>query len=391
MEEIFCPLCKYPVHDNARFCQQCGVDLAVAAQHVQDIIQTPVFLTKHVSPEILVPLLGENLVRKGIITTQVLDEALRYQENQNQTGKGMLLGQALVEMGALDQKSLDTAITEQIFQLQQMLREANRELEQRVEQRTKDLQQALEKLTELSRLKSNFVSNISHELRTPLTHIKGYLELFVDGSLGQVNEEQQRALDVLDRSTNKLEKLIEDLIKFSQTSRGNFQLNITPTPVDKIVNSVVIRSFDKAEKKSIFIDSMIEPDLLPVLADDENITWALLQLVDNAIKFTPEGGKVVLTVKPRDDYYVTFSVIDTGIGIETVRIKEVFEAFHQLDGSSTRRYGGTGLGLALVKHVVEAHGSKIDVQSVIGKGSRFSFSLPLARHSTVNPLTEVVS
>jgi signal transduction histidine kinase len=149
-----------------------------------------------------------------------------------------LIGQALIELGLIDQPSLDTAITEQIFQLQIALRETNQELEQRVEARTADLQQALEKLTELNQLKANFIANVSHELRTPLTHIKGYLDLMEDGTLGPLANQQASAIEVMMRAEHRLETLIDDLIQFSLISRGEFQLQLEPVDLRTIIEAV---------------------------------------------------------------------------------------------------------------------------------------------------------
>lgn len=140
-----------------------------------------------------------------------------------------MIGQKLLELGLVDRETLDQVVTEQILQLQQALQLANRQLEQRVLERTQDLQQALNKLSELNELKSNFISTISHELRTPLTHLKGYITLLADGSLGDLSEAQQEAMDVMERAEARLEHLIEDLIQFSLIARGQLSLTLNPT------------------------------------------------------------------------------------------------------------------------------------------------------------------
>ncbi|MGC8855403.1 MAG: histidine kinase dimerization/phospho-acceptor domain-containing protein, partial [Anaerolineae bacterium] len=176
------------------------------------------------TPEMLVPRLGDYLVRRGHISAAELQKALAYQQEQIAMGKTCLLGQALLELNLLDRDTLEQAITEQILQLRAALQAANRNLERRVQERTAELQAALERLSELSQLKANFVSNISHELRTPLTHIIGYLELLVSESLGPLTPEQRHALQVSQRAAARLENLIEDLIMFSLASRGELSL-----------------------------------------------------------------------------------------------------------------------------------------------------------------------
>src|SRR3990172_1175386 len=144
----------------------------------------------HLTPEMLVPRMGEYLIHKGLITAENLQKALNYQQEAIAKGTPILLGQALIELKLLERAELDQAVTEQIIQLRSALQAANRTLEHRVEERTAELQKALERVSELSQLKSNFVANISHELRTPLTHIKGYVELLITESLGPLTEEQ---------------------------------------------------------------------------------------------------------------------------------------------------------------------------------------------------------
>jgi signal transduction histidine kinase len=160
------------------------------------------------TPEMLVPRLGEALVRAGHISDFDLQKALAYQEEHALQGNSMLLGQALVDLKLIDQPTLDAAVTEQIIQLRSALQAANRTLERRVHERTEELEAALQRLSELNQMKANFVANISHELRTPLTHIKGYMELMVTESLGPLTDEQRHALQVSQKSSDRLENLI---------------------------------------------------------------------------------------------------------------------------------------------------------------------------------------
>ena len=177
-----------------------------------------------ISPELLVPKLGDYLVERDLLTAEQLVTALTMQKQLNQSGDYTLLGQILVKEGIIDQTSLDTAITEQIFLLQEALRKSNSELEQRVRERTLQLQQALQKLTELNQLKTNFVSNISHELRTPLAHMIGYIDLLKEEALGPLTREQITATDVLAKSYNRLYALIDELIQFSMLSQGEMTI-----------------------------------------------------------------------------------------------------------------------------------------------------------------------
>jgi signal transduction histidine kinase len=291
---------------------------------------------------------------------------------ENQT---YLLGQALVDLELIDRVDLDRAVTEQIIQLRSALQAANRTLERRVQERTAELQTALERLSELTQMKANFVSNISHELRTPLTHVKGYIELMVTGSLGPVSEEQRHALEVSQKSAARLEAMIDDLIMFSLASKGELSIKQGPVDIRRLANLAVNAVVEKAAARDVTVHAVVDERVPQVQADSQKIAWVLSQLLDNGIKFTPAGGRVVLNVKPEARNLIMISVVDTGIGIPASRIEEIFEPFHQLDESSTRRFGGTGLGLSLVRQIVEAHGSMLDVQSTEGHGTTFRFPL----------------
>jgi len=327
------------------------------------------------TPEVLVPRLGETLVQKGIITEADLQKALAYQNEKQCAGERCLLGQALMELNLLTRRQIDHAVTEQIIQLRNALEDANRFLEQRVAERTAELQEALRKLSELSQMKANFVANISHELRTPLTHVKGYLELLATGALGSLSVEQKNALQVSQRAAGRLESLIDNLILFSLAARGEMTLRLAPVNLNKVAGEIISYSRTKADDRNVALHFNEQPGIPHVQADEEKISWAILQLIDNAIKFTPSGGGVTLSIQPESDTLIMVSVSDTGIGIPASRMNELFEPFHQLDASPTRRYGGTGLGLALVREIVSAHGSVIEVQSTEGKGTRFYFPL----------------
>ena len=338
-------------------------------------------MTANLTPEVLVPRLGEYLVQQGMISPLDLQAALAYQNNKQSSGEQCLLGQALQDLHLLTRQQIDRAVTEQIIQLRNALEDANRFLEQRVAERTSELQEALRKLSELSQMKANFVANISHELRTPLTHVKGYLELLSTESLGVLTTEQKNAIQISQRATGRLESLIDSLILFSLAARGEMTLKLAPVDLNKVAEEIINFSHAKADDHRIELVFNTQTDIPNVQADKEKISWAILQLIDNAIKFTLPGGQVKLNIEPESEDLIMVSVTDSGIGIPPDRIDEIFEPFHQLDASSTRRYGGTGLGLALVREIVAAHGSVIEVKSVEGKGSRFHFPLLAASKS----------
>lgn len=330
---------------------------------------------KHLTPEMLVPRMGEYLVQKGLVSSENIQKALLHQQEETTRGNTILLGQALIDLNLISRADLDQAVTEQIIQLRSALQAANRSLEKRVEERTFELQKALERVSELSQLKANFISNISHELRTPLTHIKGYIELLITESLGSITEEQRHALSVSQQSTIRLETLIDDLIMVSLASRGEMSLKQDRVDICRLANLAVKSHIQAAAHRNVQLHAVLDEDVPLVQADSQKIAWVLGQLVDNGIKFSPSGGSVVVSVKREGENLVITSVTDTGIGIPSNRMEDIFEPFHQLDGSNTRQYSGTGLGLSLVRQIVEAHGSMLEVQSAEGRGSTFKFPL----------------
>lgn len=331
--------------------------------------------TSPLSPEILVPRLGEHLINLGLITSDQLQKALQIQSAIKKTQPSApLIGELLVDLGFISRSRLDSAITEHVIQLRAALIETNRTLETRVLERTAELEKAMLKLSELNQLKANFIANISHELRTPLTHIKGFQELIISGQLGPLTEEQIGAFRTIQNSTQRLERLIEDLILYASSERTQIPVSLHPLELTSLCREVVDIFAHKATDQQLILTVRVPDIPLTVNADREKITWVLYQLVDNAIKFTPAGGLIRLEVEPIASA-VRITVSDTGIGIPPNRISEIFEPFHQLDGTSTRRYGGTGLGLSLVKKILEAHESVISVRSELGKGTQFTFDL----------------
>jgi signal transduction histidine kinase len=375
---ILCPQCENPLPDDARTCPTCGVDLALFALLAEKAYLEGLPHSAPISstPEALVPRIGQYLLEQGLLTEEKLEAALKRQEVLAAKGERMLLGQTLVQLGFIDRETLDRAITRQIIELHAALQESNRTLERRVAERTAELRRALERLTDLTQLKANLVSNISHELRTPLAHIKGYIELLSESQLGPLTEKQENALGVILRASDRLKSLIEDLIEFSTASREGLKLDIQEVDTRTLTQEVFARSKEKAAMTGVSLENALPGDLPPVLGDPERLAWVLYQLVDNGIKFTPSGGSVRVQAE-REEGQVVIEVQDSGIGIPEDRFEEIFEPFHQLDGSPTRRYGGTGLGLALVRLILNSHGSSLSVESEQGEGSTFRFQLPI--------------
>ena len=324
----------------------------------------------------LVPRMGEYLIQKGLITQDDLQKALDYQLEQTARGNAVLLGQALTDLKIIERAELDQAVTEQILQLRSALQAANRTLERRVEERTAELQKALERVSELSQLKANFISNISHELRTPLTHIKGYIELLITESLGPITEEQKHAMQISQQSSNRLETLIEDLIMVSMASRGEMSVKQENIDIRRLANLAVKSSQEKATERGVNLQAEIDDNVPLVQADSQKTAWVLHQLIDNGVKFTASGGSVVVSVKREGENLVVVSVTDTGIGIEPQDMERIISAFEQIREAHTGEFNGVGIGLNIVKKYLELMHGEIRVDSRPGEGSNFTFTLP---------------
>ena len=375
---IPCPNCSHLCNQQELECPQCGVNLALAAVKEEQEVISRINLnpTIQITPEILVPRVGELLIEKGVLTQADLQHALEFSKKTGPDGHQRLVGQVLLELHLIDRETLDQVITEQIFQLHTALQQSNLKLEQRVKERTQELQTALNKLAELNQLKSNFISNVSHELRTPLTHIRGYLDLFNDGCLGELTNEQAVALDVMIRSEARLEELIEKMIQFSLEASGQFTLQLKPENFNEVIKHALKQAKIKAANRPVTLSIELGDEPCLVQVDQEKIHWVVMELVENAIKFTPPGGTVKVGLDIDTDN-AQFYVIDTGIGISAEKLSEIFEPYHQLDGSSTRHYSGVGLGLALAKKIIEAHGSNVHVTSEVNQGTYIQFTLPI--------------
>ena len=232
-------------------------------------------------------------------------------------------------------------------------------------------------LQEFDKLKDDFLANTSHELRTPLVGIIGLAESLIDGATGPLSDDTNSNLDMIASSGRRLSSLINDILDFSRLKHRTIELQIKPVAVREIVAVVIVLSQLSVGKKSLQIINTISADLPLVDADENRLQQILYNLLGNAIKFT-EMGTIEISANLQNSQ-IEIAIADTGIGIPSVKLDRIFESFEQVDGSTARRYGGTGLGLTVSKQLVELHGGTIAVSSVVGKGSRFSFTLPLSQ------------
>lgn len=237
----------------------------------------------------------------------------------------------------------------------------------------------------VDQMKSDFISNVSHELRTPLTSIKGAVELVLAGAEGAITDSQANMLNIVRNNALRLIRLISDLLDLSKIESGKIEMEIKRHDIVPILKDTIAEIKPVADKKKIIIDYRPEVPALELAFDKDRIKQVVVNLIGNAIKFTPEDGTITLSLKENNNNCVDVAVTDTGIGISRENFKKLFERFQQVDSSTTRVYGGTGLGLAISKSIVEMHKGRIWVESTPGKGSTFAFSLPALQkeHSKV--------
>ena len=254
----------------------------------------------------------------------------------------------------------------------------NVRLFQQLQEKTEQLELANARLTELDRLKSDFVANVSHELRTPLTAIKGSVDLLLRCMAGPLNEKQTQHLNWVSSNTQYLAGLINDLLDLAKIEAGKIEMHRARISLEDLLHEIVETLRPVAAEKRILFDATDGSSSVPVWGDRDKITQILMNLLGNAIKFTPENGTVAISVTKKGAEWVQVSVIDTGPGISAEAIDKIFDKFYQFAANGRQRPKGSGLGLAITRGLVELHGGRLWVESEANRGSTFSFTLPAA-------------
>jgi GAF domain-containing protein len=298
-------------------------------------------------------------------------------------GVPLLFGDRVIGILALDKSTSGFYNTEHArvalaFAGQAAIAIENARLYQQIEHQSSRLKDAIKELQELDRLRNQLVQNVSHELRTPLTLIQGYAELLINEDLGPLAAAQRNAMEMIHERAVILARLIYNLTALQAIPRE--ALALVPLSVTEVTNQVLSDYRQLASRSDVQFDVDLAEDLPLIRADRERLALAFLHLIDNAIKFSPDGGTVWIRAWGEKEW-VCLSVRDEGIGIAPEHIDRIFERFYQADGSTTRRFGGMGIGLALVWEIVEAHEGKVDVTSNVGQGSVFTVRLPRQRGS----------
>jgi len=251
-----------------------------------------------------------------------------------------------------------------------------------------ELQEMNRQLERATRLKDEFLANMSHELRTPLNAILGMSESLEEGVFGAVNPSQINALTTIAESGRHLLALINDILDVAKIESGEIKLDITPTPIKELCRSSLTFIKQQALQKNIQLSLNIEPNLADPLLDERRTRQVLINLLSNAVKFTPDNGHITLEASRPTEEILRLAVSDTGIGIAPEHLNKLFQPFIQIDSALNRKYTGTGLGLALVKRIVELQGGQVKVESQVGIGSSFIVELP---YQASNPSKVLVS
>jgi len=256
------------------------------------------------------------------------------------------------------------------------------DLSQRVQSREKgevgELARAFNSMAESmernEQLRRNMIADIAHELRTPISNLKGYLEAMHDGMI----KPEPDAIRSLNEETNLLSRLVDDLQELSLAEAGELKLECHMEDIRKLLRQIIAIKQPQADAKGVSLSAILPKKMPRVNIDSRRISQVLLNLIDNAITHTPRGGSITITARKLDNW-VEIGVEDTGEGISAEHLPNIFERFYRVDKSRARATGGTGLGLAIARSLVEAHGGKIEALSKEGKGSRFSFTIPISR------------
>ena len=280
------------------------------------------------------------------------------------------------------------AITLENARLYKQVRAYTEELEQRVAERTRDLERAVAKAQEADKLKSQLLSIVSHELRTPLASIKGYVTTLIDYRDRLQTETQEEFLHIIDEESDRLRELVENVLDMSRIEAGVLRIHPEPAPLAPVIEDALTTLQPKLAGREVDVHL---PDALPdVVIDAGRVRQVISNLIDNAAKYSPPGARIDISVAV-DDGHVTVGVHDRGPGIAPEHAQKIFDRFYRIDDARIRTTGGIGLGLAISRALIEAHGGRLWLESQVGQGTTFYFSLPIAPGEPVAPATFEVS
>lgn len=280
--------------------------------------------------------------------------------------------------GQIGQAMENAQLFEKVFR-------STQEMELKVKERTKQLAQALEKVEDISKKKSEFISAVSHELRTPLTSIKGYASLLMAGKIGDIPPAVKERLAKINTHSDNLVGLINNLLDIARIESGRQEMKFNDYKTKAIIDNIIDLLNPQMTTKGLKWQLIIPAEINAIYADNTQVDRVFINLVSNAIKFTPSGGTITIKASSvLDKGYVIFNVTDTGIGIPADDVEKLFSEFFRVDNEINKNVQGTGLGLVLAKNIIEAHGGKIWLQSKPGSGTTFYFTLPSSEEAFNN-------
>ena len=233
------------------------------------------------------------------------------------------------------------------------------------------------RLKKLEKVKEDFVANVTHEIRTPLTAIIGYLETIKNGAIGNIDE-TKKFVDIILNQAERLNRLVEDLLTLSHIELKELKFNFENVSINAAITNVISLVEAKAKEKKITIHNNVRENFPMIRADKDKLTQIFVNILDNAVKFTPESGRITIVAKEADAC-AAVSISDTGIGVPRDELQRLGERFYRVDRSRSRDLGGTGLGLSIVKHLMIAHGGRMEIESELGRGTTVSLLFPLAK------------
>ncbi|MFH0817924.1 MAG: HAMP domain-containing sensor histidine kinase, partial [Candidatus Micrarchaeota archaeon] len=348
---------------------------------------------------LLVIALGFYIVRATFRPIESVVKAAR------EYGRGNLEHRVLV-MGDNELGDLSTSINEMANEIKKSHLEISRhsqELEETVKRRTEelektvkkqrdtqtammnmleDLNDAVTKLKSVDLMKDEFLNNAAHELKTPLIPILGYTELALGGKMGKIDEKERELLVIIERNANRLKTLVDDVLDISKLESGSMKFEMNRIDLSETIGQCVKDMEPAVKSKGIYL-KLDAPGPVFVLGDQRRLTQVVVNLINNAMKFTDKGGISLFVSVDKQAGMTLVRVADTGIGLKEEDMKHLFEKFFQAETSADRKYAGSGLGLNICRGIIAAHGGEIWAETVFGKGTTFSFKIPLANRTTL--------
>lgn len=239
------------------------------------------------------------------------------------------------------------------------------------------------RLKQLERMRMDFVANVTHEIRTPLTAIIGYIETLQQGAVHD-REKAEKFLQTIHNNAQRLNRLVDDLLTLSNIEMGETKMQFREVAVAEVIGEVLKTVAPQAAAKNITMEENLPEDIPPIRADRDRVFQILLNILDNAVKFTPEGGAIKITAAQKDDDSVAVRIADTGIGIPKNELPRLGERFYRVEKTRSRDSGGTGLGLSIVKHLMAAHGGRMEIDSTLGQGTTVLLFFPVSATKSSN-------